>query len=132
MSNADLPWGKSKYIGWELTERSRNMLLGLYLPKYKRVLAHHVTYKFGTNDPSLIPEVSKFQVVGYVCDGYGIEGLVISIDGNTKREDGSTYHITWSLDPATHKPVQTNNVLKEKGFEPFAVPINIEMVPKSF
>src|SRR3546814_9902597 len=51
-----------------------------------------------------------------VDDGEGLQALIVSIDGSTDRPDGSTYHITWSLDRSRgRKAVQSNDVIAERG-----------------
>ena len=131
--------GTGGYVGWELAAASRNMLLGLFPPKYLKVIGHHITFKFGTDDMSAMPELLSATVVGYTTDNRGIEGLVVAINGTTERPDGSTYHITWSLDPnrqynekMAYKPVVTNFVLKTHGWLRLNTPINISVTPKVF
>ena len=44
--------------------------------------------------------------------------------------DGSTYHITWSLDRARgREPKQSNDVLRERGWERIGAPIPIRLTP---
>lgn len=130
---------KGGYVGWELAAVSRNTLLGLFPPKFPKVIGHHITFKFGTGDMSAMPELLSASVVGYTSDHRGIEGLIVAINGTTDRPDGSTYHITWSLDPnlqynekMVYKPVVTNLIIKTHGWLKLHTPINISVTPKVF
>lgn len=99
--------GISVYL---LTEESRNKLLEEFPPRWETFAGHHVTVKFGASDKDELPTVGKYHVIGYSVltespDESGIEALVVSIKsphqsrGHTTREDGNTYHITWSYGP---------------------------------
>jgi hypothetical protein len=59
--------------------------------------------------------------------------LIISIDGSTDRPDGSTYHVTWSLDRSRgRKAVQSNDVIADRGWEPLPAPVPIHIEPARF
>jgi hypothetical protein len=120
------------YTGYELSEDSRNKLKQIFPPKYSELLGHHITHKFGTKNENDIPDQpNTVQVVGYVDDGKGIEGLLVEIDGTTKRADGSLFHITWSLDRSQgYKPAHTNNIIE--GATPLKKPVSITVTPKMF
>lgn len=117
------------YTGYLLSETSRIELLEKFPPKYKRVIAHHITEAFGVPadiEPPNIPDSVK--VTGYIDSGDGVEGLLVSVNGSNVRPDGSKYHITWSLDEG-RKPVETNiYVDKAKPVKP----IEISVKPKTF
>ena len=117
------------YTGYQLSEKSRKKLLQLFPPKYDRIIAHHITEQFGTYKDDPAPEMPEsVKVVGYIDSGDGVEGLLVAINGMTARQDGSKYHITWSLDGG-RKPVETNNYVND------AVPVkpvSIEVEPKNF
>ena len=49
----------------------------------------------------------------------------------TDRLDGSTYHITWSLGPG-RRAVESNDVLRDLGWEPIDAPIPVELEPARF
>lgn len=119
------------YTGYELSSSSRKKLRTLFPPIYPNFLGHHITEKFGETNPDNIPETpTDVKVVGYVNDNKGIEGLLVSIDGSTKRPDGSMYHITWSLDSSKgYKPAHTNKIIGKAKDVP---PINIDASPKFF
>lgn len=103
------------YIAWVLTEAERARLLGLFPPAYGRVVAHHVTYKFGADENDKLPHETEGLVLGWADDGNGVQCLIIEISKTTKRADGSTYHITWSLGEG-RKPVESNEVAKQWPF----------------
>lgn len=119
------------YIGYELTEESRNKLLERFNPKFPKVLCHHITEKFGVTRDTPEPEMpSSVNVVGYAGNDI-IEALVVSINGSMTRPDGKVYHITLSLDPSRAKPVMSNDLIAQSSWEEISdIPINV--VPKNF
>ncbi len=118
------------YVGWELEHKDRDALLGMVVPLYPDVIAHHVTLHMGEGE---LPTETEGHVVGYVDDGEGVQALVVSIGGTTARPDGGTYHITWSIDRgAGRKPVDSNKVLAERKRTPFAVTWPVKLTPKQF
>jgi hypothetical protein len=56
---------------------------------------------------------------------------VVSLDGSTDRPDGSTYHITWSLGPG-RKARESNDVLRDRGWEPLPSPVPLTLKPARF
>jgi hypothetical protein len=104
------------------------MLLKRFPPKYEEVIADHVTLRVGGNE---LPPRPAAQIVGRADDGKSIECLVVKLDGTTDRPDGSTYHITWSLGPA-RRAIESNDVLRDHGWEPIPAPIDIELEPARF
>lgn len=104
------------YTAYVLTEKSRKVLHLLYPAKYPEFIGHHITEHFGVPADTPAPdEPVLVQVVGYIDTGDGLEGFVVEIDGDSKREsDGGTYHITWSLDrDKGYKPFNTNQHVNE-------------------
>lgn len=99
------------YTAYVLTDSARNALLEKFPPKYPKVIAHHVTVQFGVPQGTPAPAPAVVKVIGYADSGDGIEALVVSVNGSTERPDGSRYHITWSLDPAVYRPVDSNALL---------------------
>ena len=120
-----------KYIAFELDKKSRRQLAKTFEPKYPEFIGHHITYKFGVPKDVKIPMTPKsIEVVGYADDGEGIEALIIAINGSTDRPDGSTYHVTWSLDREKgKKPVHSNKLIATQGFKNVS-PIKIAVKPK--
>ena len=107
------------------------MLLDRFPPKYENVVADHVTLEVGATPETPLPRKSQAQVVGRADDGRSLECLVVQLDGTTDRPDGSTYHITWSLGPR-RKARESNDVLRDKGWEALPKPIDIELEPARF
>lgn len=121
------------YQAFELDAQSRSLLAQRFPPKFSEFIGHHITYAFGVMSDEPLPEADSFRVVGYACDENGLEALVVEVNGTTTRPDGSTFHITWSLDrDAGFKPVNSNHLIKRSGFERIDDPINIHAVPKFF
>jgi hypothetical protein len=115
-------------IGWLLDQRDRETLLAHFTPAWPDMIAHHVTLASKSTDP--LPIETAGQVVGQVNDGEGLQALVVAIGGTTDRPDGSTYHITWSLDKARGREAkQSNDVLRERGFDRLDAPIPIRLMP---
>lgn len=118
------------YTGYELTEQSRNMLAKEFPPTNPTWLGHHITEKFGVPSDQPPPEPpSKVVVIGYL-EADGIEGFLVSIDGDTNRPSGGKYHITWSIDKEKgRKPVDTNKLVDSPKW---ITPIPINVIPKTF
>ena len=113
--------------GWKLAKEDRERLLARFPPKYDEVVADHVTLKVGGTQ---LPPTPEAKVVGRAEDE-SLECLVVELDGTTDRPDGSTYHITWSLGPG-REAVESNDVLRDKGWTPIDRPIPIELRPARF
>ena len=115
-------------IGWKLDREQREHLLERFPPRYADAIADHVTLKTDAkSDP--LPDPVDAAIVGRADDGDSLECMVVTIDGTTDRPDGSTFHITWSLDKAKgRKARESNDVLKERGWSRFeeAVPVKLE------
>ena len=114
--------------GWKLPSDERAALLERFPPKYQQVIADHVTLRVGGVQ---MPRKPEARVVGRADDGESLECLVVELDGTTERPDGSTYHITWSLGPG-RKAVESNDVLRDRGWEHLPAPIGIELEPALF
>lgn len=118
------------YSCYLLSDDSKAKLLELFVPKFDKIFAHHITTEFGEN--SKLPIIPKtIEVIGY-SSNHGIEALVVSIDDNTYRPDGSIYHITWSLNPSEYSPVDSNKLLCENGYTMLDTPTLIKVEPKLF
>jgi hypothetical protein len=114
--------------GWKLSRDERAQLLLRFPPKYENVIADHVTLRTGGTE---LPPRPQAQIVGRADDCDSLECLVVELDGTTDRPDGSTYHITWSLGSA-RKAIQSNDVLRDRGWEPIGDPIPIALEPAHF
>jgi hypothetical protein len=118
-------------IGWKLPRDERARLLQRFPPKYENVIADHVTLRSGVTPETPLPPHVDARIVGRRDDEKSLECLVAELDGTTDRPDGSTYHITWSLGPR-RRAVESNDVLREQGWERISRPIPIELEPARF
>ena len=118
--------------GWKLGQPDRDMLLREFPPKYENVVADHVTLRTGATPETPLPRKPEAsRIVGRADDGKGVECMVVELDGTTDRPDGSTYHITWSLGP-TRRARESNDVLRDRGWDYLEAPIPIELEPARF
>jgi len=119
-------------IGWKLDRSQREELLERFPPQYPDAIADHVTLKSNSKGDSVPAEVIS-QIVGRADDGDSLECLVIEIDGTTDRPDGSTFHITWSLDKSKGREArESNDILKEQGWSPIAEALPVKLEPARF
>lgn len=117
--------------GWKLPPDERSALLDRFPPKYDNVVGDHVTLRAGATPDTPLPRTPDARIVGRADDGRSLECLVVELDGTTDRPDGSTYHITWSLGPG-RRAVESNDLLRERGWKPVAAPIAVELQPARF
>jgi hypothetical protein len=117
--------------GWKLPQGDRERLLQRFPPEYENVVADHVTLRVGATPETPLPRKPDARVVGHADDGQSLECLVVELDGTTDRPDGSTYHITWSLRPG-RKARESNDVLRDRGWQSISDPIPIELEPARF
>lgn len=111
--------------GWKLRGKQRERLLQRFPPKYDQVIADHVTLRTGA---APLPPRPDARIVGRGDDGESLECLVVEVDGTTDRPDGSTYHITWSLGRG-RKPIESNALLSDMGWEQIGTAIPVELEP---
>jgi hypothetical protein len=117
-------------IGWKLDSTQREALLAQFPAKFERVVADHVTLRTdAANEP--LPAAVGAAIVGRSDDGSGVEALVVAIDGDTARPDGSTFHITWSLAEG-RRARESNTLLKERGWDDLDPPVAITIEPARF
>lgn len=81
--------------GWLLVDR--DALIERFHPSYPRVIADHITMKFGTDGHTPLPRARKGEIIAEVDDGAGVQAFVVRIRGTTERGDDSHFHATWSL-----------------------------------
>jgi len=118
--------------GWKLPPDERETLLARFPAKYENVVADHVTLRVGaTPDTPLPRKPDSARIIGRADDGDSLECLVVEMDGTTDRPDGSTYHITWSLGPG-RKARESNDVLRDQGWEHVDAAIDVELEPARF
>lgn len=110
--------------------KDKNKLFNFFPPKYQKVFGHHITHEFNVEE-ELPPKIYEAKIIGYADSEDGIEALVVSLNNEIDRPDGSIYHITLSLDPNKYKPKDSNTLLK-KGYEKLVSPISIKIEPKFF
>jgi hypothetical protein len=118
--------------GWKLPQVERELLLRQFPAKYETVVADHVTLRVGAKPQTPLPKKpDSARVIGRADDGKSLECLVVELDGTTDRPDGSTYHITWSLG-AGRRARESNDVLRDQGWEHIETPIPVELEPARF
>ena len=116
------------YTGWLVDPDARDALLARFPPRYARVVAHHVTLKFG-DETARTPTETLGQIVGEADDRAGVQALVVAIGGTTARPDGGVFHITWSLE-AGREARESNDVIVA-GWTRFAQPAAVRLLPQS-
>jgi hypothetical protein len=115
------------YTGWLLHADDRERLLARFPPRYRVVVAHHVTQKFG--DATAAPPLATAgEIVGEADDGLGVQALVVRIEGTTRRPDGATYHVTWSLAPG--REARESNDVIARGWTALAAPLAVRLEPR--
>ena len=70
-------------------------------------------------------------MVGVADDGAGVQALVVEIGGTTRRPDGSTYHVTWSLGPG-RRAVEGNDAIRDRGWTATGERHRARLEPKVF
>lgn len=116
------------YIAYVLSKESIEHLKTIIKQDYPDLIAHHITYKFGVKPSEpLPPESDEIYVIGHVSQD-GVQALLVCIDGEVDRSDGSLYHITWSIDRSRgKKPVDSNKIIHRARQ---IAPIKIKAYPK--
>lgn len=125
------------YIGFELSEASRNELLKIFPPEHPAVCSHITLYHGNDSAKKLecFPETvfnNGWEVVGYAHNPV-LVALVVAHNGNTVREnyDNLVYHCTHSIADG-HRPVESNRVIKRKGWQLLLERIPLEGTVKLF
>lgn len=125
------------YLAFVLDEPSRAKLLASVPPKFKTVVAHHVTILF----PKTPIEEAKarrlmLQLAGQEHEvkavshytGEHIEALGVTFNGEKKRPNGGFYHVTLSLE-APAKPKDSNSLTNPTALpKPFNLTGTIQLV----
>lgn len=115
--------------GWKLDRDQRRDLLERFPPRYDNVVADHVTLKAREQGFPPAPAASA-RIVGRADDDRGVEAMVVELDGSLDRPDGSTWHVTWSLD-RNRTARESNDVIRDCGFVPIA-PVEITLLPATW
>jgi hypothetical protein len=124
--------GPGSVIGWKLDRDDREKLLRRFPPSYPDTIADHVTLRANAKADPLPPAVDAY-IVGRADDGDSLEAMVVTIDGTTDRPDGSTFHITWSLDKKKGRLAkESNDLLKRGGWRKFDTPVPVAVKPGRF
>ena len=111
-------------IGWKLDLGERQKLLRRFPPRYGDVIADHVTLKTKAAGQQP-PQPVDAAIVGHADDVDSLECMVVTINGTSNRPDGSTFHITWSLDKAKGRTArESNDLLNNGGWTHFDEPIH--------
>jgi hypothetical protein len=118
-------------IGWKVPRGERERLLARFPPRYANVIADHVTLNVGATPSTPLPHKPDARIVGRADDDNSLECLVVEMDGSTDRPDGSTFHITWSLGHG-RTARESNDVLRDRGWQPISVPIRVGLEPARF
>ena len=115
--------------GWKLTRACRARLIAQFPPRYASPDADHVTLLSGeaARGAPVPGAVGHAEIVGRADDSAGVEAMVVAIDGSTKRPDGGTWHVTWSLGEG-REASESNDVIAERGWQTLA-PEPLELVP---
>lgn len=126
------------YVGYLLSPDSQIELLEKVHPMFDDRPSHfHVTHTFGIGPNAgdkLINNISD-DILTVIAEASNdaIQALIVEVNGNTRRNDGSVYHITWSLDrKAGAKPVHSNNLVKNKSTWEYIQPTQITVTPQFF
>lgn len=117
------------FVGWEVDRHERDALLQHFPPAYDRVVADHVTLKFGATGDRTPPGETQAEIIGFVDDGAGVQAAVVAIDGASHRPDGGVFHITWSLADG-RRAVESNDVIRERGWTALPAPVPVHLHPK--
>ena len=118
-------------IGWKLDDAQRRELVQQFPPKYRNLVADHVTLEGKAAADAPLPRETEGEIVGRADHGRGVEAMVVSIDGTTDRPNGSTYHITWSLEDG-RAAKESNDVIAAQGWVEFDLPMPIKLMPAQF
>ncbi len=117
-------------VGRLLHPEDRENLLAAFPPAYPRVVARHIALEGGEPPDFPLPGEAEGFVVGVANDGAGVQALVVEIGGATRRPDGSTYHITWSLG-ARRRATESNDVIRERGWTATSERHRVRLAPKT-
>ena len=117
--------------GWKLDREQRVELLQQFRPRFRNVVADHVTLQSDASEEAPLPQETDGEIVGRVDDGRGVEAMIVSIGGTTDRPDGGTYHITWSLEDG-REAKESNDVLAGQRWVMLDLPMPVRLEPARF
>jgi hypothetical protein len=116
-------------VGRLLHPDDQERLLTVFPPAYPRVAARHVALEGGEPPDFPLPPETEGFVVGVADDGAGVQALVVEIGGTTRRPDGATYHIPWSLGPG-RRTAECGDVISERGWTALRDRHRVHLGPK--
>jgi hypothetical protein len=120
-------------IGWAVDRVEREVLLDRISPAYPDVIANHVTLQAKVDGEAPLPAPARCEIIGVADDGLGVQALVVRMDGTTDRPDGSTFHITWSIDKARgRRASHSNEVIARLGWRNLPRPLPVSVRPARF
>lgn len=102
----------SGYIAFVLAAASREEVLHRFPSRFEEVRAEHVTYLYGVTANTAVPAAGTLRVLAYVCD-QSLEALIIMVNGETIRPDGSVFHLTLSKS-AGRRSLESNQLAARK------------------
>ena len=118
------------YSGYLLTDASRAKLIEAFPPMYDDVIAHHITWKFPSDE--MPPESFKAYINGYGIDEK-VEAVSVVLQNSILCPNSTPFHITLSVNrdaggkPAMSKLLEYNFYAVE-----FENTIVLEIVPQIF
>lgn len=90
-----------------------------------------MTLRSRVDAQAALPPATVGRIVGRSDDGRGVEAMVVEIDGSSARPDGSTYHITWSLQEG-RAAVESNEVIRQCRWRTIEPPVPVSLQPANF
>lgn len=115
-------------IGWKLVGAERAALFRRFVPRFDNVRVDHVTLRANVAAYAPLPEPVRGEAVGQATDGRGVEALIVGTAGSTRRPDGGTYHIIWSLAEG-RRTEENNDLIARRGWHDLEVPIAVSLQP---
>jgi len=98
------------FTALNLSEEDQSLILNNIQVSFEEIVNHHITLAFNIPKPNEDKTFNSVEVVGH-CKGEDIECLVVEINGNRTREDGSIYHVTLSKKKDVEN-YMSNHILK--------------------
>ena len=129
------------YTAYVIAEAERKRILDVFPAKFDKIIAHHVTYEFGTMPDQKPPTVTNARIVGCHANDR-IQALVVELDDHKfqKAQDDQRYlHLTLSRDTTQNvRNVESNQLIAhivanhgEKALHNLTEPMAITVEPAS-
>jgi hypothetical protein len=114
----------------ELTAESRERLLAAYPPKFKQVIADHITVRYDVSRANGLPLApTSIRVLGYVSDE-SLECIVVAVDGQYTRVDNLVYHITLSKQQDRQAKESNDLIASQSWKEHTPAPLFLQAAPR--